>query len=208
MDKLRACIVANYYANAGITKLPEVNSLSAASCFKEVVLYCTVALTTISSVSQHASKSDPAVLNHPAIRRFLESPSRSSSPLNQGSETPSLAHSESESLSQQGEGAERDGEGAWREDGSRHERRPGRNTGKVSSSDKVCSSVIGINTASFFIFYQACNAPRHLLQDTFGVPLSLGAEQRVTYHTTGNEASRLYAKKTIVVGNVSRYVTK
>ncbi|XP_059201024.1 YEATS domain-containing protein 2 [Centropristis striata] len=143
MDKLRACIVANYYANAGLTKLPE-----------------------------HASKSDPAVLNHPAIRRFLESPSRSSSPLNQGSETPSLAHSESESLSQQGEGAERDGEGAWREDGSRQERRPGRNTGK----------------------------------DTFGVPLCSGAEQRVTYHTTGNEASRLYAKKTIVVGNVSRYI--
>ncbi|XP_035525961.1 YEATS domain-containing protein 2 isoform X2 [Morone saxatilis] len=143
MDKLRACIVANYYANAGMSKHPE-----------------------------HASKSDPAVLNHPAIRRFLESPSRSSSPLNQGSETQSLVHSESESLSQQGEGADRDGEGAWREDGSRQERRPGRNTGK----------------------------------DTFGVPLSIGAEQRVTYHTTGNEASRLYAKKTIVVGNVSKYI--
>lgn len=76
------------------------------------------------------------MLNHPAIRRFLESPSRSSSPLNQGSETPSLAQSESESLSQQGEGAERDGEGAWREDSSRHERRPGRNTGKVSVTDE------------------------------------------------------------------------
>ncbi|XP_070701697.1 YEATS domain-containing protein 2 [Pempheris klunzingeri] len=143
MDKLRACIVANYYASAGMTKHPE-----------------------------HAAKSDPAVLNHPAIRRFLESPSRSSSPLNQGSETPSLAHSESESLSQQGEGAERDGEGAWREDSSRQEHRPGRNTGK----------------------------------DTFGVSLSTGAEQRVTYHTTGIEASRLYAKKTIVVGNVSKYI--
>nr|XP_019965896.1 PREDICTED: YEATS domain-containing protein 2 isoform X2 [Paralichthys olivaceus] len=143
MDKLRACIVANYYANAGITKLPE-----------------------------HAPKSDPAVLNHPAIRRFLESPSRSSSPLNQGSETPSLAHSESESLSQQGEGSERDVEGAWREDSSRQERRPGRNTGK----------------------------------DTFGVPSSVGADQRVIYHTTGDEASRLYAKKTIVVGNVSKYI--
>ncbi|XP_063742700.1 YEATS domain-containing protein 2 isoform X2 [Eleginops maclovinus] len=143
MDKLRACIVANYYASAGITKH-----------------------------SEHASKSDPAMLNHPAIRRFLESPSRSSSPLNQGSETQSLAQSESESLSQQGEGAEREGEGAWREDSSRPERRPGRNTGK----------------------------------DTFGVPLSSGAEQRVTYHTTGNESSRLYAKKTIVVGNVSRYI--
>ncbi|XP_034051996.1 YEATS domain-containing protein 2 [Gymnodraco acuticeps] len=143
MDKLRACIVANYYASAGIIKHPE-----------------------------HASKSDPAMLNHPAIRRFLESPSRSSSPLNQGSETQSLVQSESESLSQQGEGAEREGEGAWREAGSRQDRRPGRNTGK----------------------------------DTFGVPLSSGAEQRVTYHPTGNEASRLYAKKTIVVGNVSRYI--
>uniref|UniRef100_A0A3Q1IK81 YEATS domain-containing protein 2 n=1 Tax=Anabas testudineus TaxID=64144 RepID=A0A3Q1IK81_ANATE len=143
MDKLRACIVANYYANVGMSKVPE-----------------------------HASKNDPAVLNHPAIRRFLESPSRSSSPLNQGSETPSLGHSESESLSHQGEGAERDGEGVWREDISRQERRPGRNTGK----------------------------------DTFGVPSSIGAEQRVTYHTTGDEASRLYVKKTIVVGNVSKYI--
>uniref|UniRef100_A0A669EE31 YEATS domain-containing protein 2 n=1 Tax=Oreochromis niloticus TaxID=8128 RepID=A0A669EE31_ORENI len=141
MDKLRACIVANYYASAGLTKL-----------------------------SEHTSKSDPAVLNHPAIRRFLESPSRSSSPLNQGSETPSLVQSESESLSQQGDGAERNGEGAWREESSRQERRPGRNTGK----------------------------------DTFGVPSS--AEQRVTYHTTGDDASRLYAKKTIVVGNVSKYI--
>lgn len=40
------------------------------------------------------------------------------------------------------------------------------------------------------------------------MPSSIGAEQRVTYHTTGNEASRLYAKKTIVVGNVSKYVIK
>lgn len=44
------------------------------------------------------------------------------------------------------------------------------------------------------------------MQDTFGVPSSLGAEPRVTYHTSGAEASRLYAKKTIVVGNVSKYV--
>ncbi|XP_056149245.1 YEATS domain-containing protein 2 [Lampris incognitus] len=143
MDKLRACIVANYYANAGLPKLPEVS----------------------------ATKSDPAVLNHPAIRRFLESPSRSSSPLNQGSDTPSLAPSDAESLSQQ-EGTERDGEGTWREEISRQERRPGRNTGK----------------------------------DTFGIPSSVGAEHRVTYHTTGDEASRLYAKKTIVVGNVSKYI--
>ncbi|KAM8839740.1 YEATS domain-containing protein 2 isoform 2-T2 [Synchiropus picturatus] len=142
MDKLRACIVANYYANAGMTKL------------------------------QEGSKSDPGVLNHPAIRRFLESPSRSSSPLNQGSETPSLIQSESESLSQHGDGTDKETEAAWKEDSSRQERRPGRNTGK----------------------------------DTFGVPLVMGNEQRVTYHTTGDEASRLYAKKTIVVGNVSKYI--
>uniref|UniRef100_A0A3P9PR78 YEATS domain-containing protein 2 n=1 Tax=Poecilia reticulata TaxID=8081 RepID=A0A3P9PR78_POERE len=133
MDKLRACIVANYFASSGTLK------------------------------------SDPAVLNHPAIRRFLESPSRSSSPLNQGSETQSLAHSECESLSQQGDGTERNGEGTWKEDGGKQERRPGRNTGK----------------------------------DTFGVPSPMDVEQRVTYHTTGDEASRLYVKKTIVVGNVS-----
>uniref|UniRef100_A0A3B5KPX2 YEATS domain-containing protein 2 n=1 Tax=Xiphophorus couchianus TaxID=32473 RepID=A0A3B5KPX2_9TELE len=139
MDKLRACIVANYFASSGITKPPET------------------------------LKSDPAVLNHPAIRRFLESPSRSSSPLNQGSETQSLAHSECESLSQQGDGTERNGEGMWREDSSKQERRPGRNTGK----------------------------------DTFGVPSPMDVEQRVTYHSTGDEASRLYVKKTIVVGNVS-----
>ncbi|XP_014840282.1 PREDICTED: YEATS domain-containing protein 2 isoform X1 [Poecilia mexicana] len=143
MDKLRACIVANYFASSGITKPPE-----------------------------HTLKSDPAVLNHPAIRRFLESPSRSSSPLNQGSETQSLAHSECESLSQQGDGTERNGEGTWREDGGKQERRPGRNTGK----------------------------------DTFGVPSPMDVEQRVTYHTTGDEASRLYVKKTIVVGNVSKYI--
>ena len=80
-------------------------------------------------MSQHASKSDPAVLNHPAIRRFLESPSRSSSPLNQGSETPSLGQSESESLSQQGDESEKDG--VYREDGGRQESRPGRNVGRV-----------------------------------------------------------------------------
>lgn len=86
-------------------------------------------------MSQHASKSDPAVLNHPAIRRFLESPSRSSSPLNQDSETPSLGQSESESLSQQGDEVEKDG--VSREDVGRQEGRPGRNTGRVSWNNRV-----------------------------------------------------------------------
>ncbi|CAL8281673.1 unnamed protein product [Lota lota] len=141
MDKLRACIVANYYANAGLTKIPE-----------------------------HAAKSDAAVLNHPAIRRFLECPSRSSSPLNQGSETPSVPPSECESLSQHGDGAER---ASWRQ-GGRGEGRPGRNTGK----------------------------------DTFGVSAATAetAEPRAACHTSGDEASRLFMKKTIVVGNVSKYI--
>lgn len=32
-------------------------------------------------------------------------------------------------------------------------------------------------------------------------------DQHITFHTTGEEASRLYVKKTIVVGNVSKYST-
>lgn len=40
---------------------------------------------------------DSTVFNHPTIKKFLESPSRSSSPVNQGSETLSVNHSESES---------------------------------------------------------------------------------------------------------------
>ncbi|KAJ8389558.1 hypothetical protein AAFF_G00117950 [Aldrovandia affinis] len=146
MDKLRACIVANYYANTGQPK-----------------------------VLEQSAKSDPSVFNHPAIKRFLESPSRSSSPLNHGSETPSLVHSETESLSQLGEGLDRDVEGGWREEASRPERRPGRNTGKVS-------------------------------EDTFGVSVPQDGDQCFTYHTTGDDTSRLYVKKTIVVGNVSKYI--
>ncbi|KAJ8274613.1 hypothetical protein COCON_G00092380 [Conger conger] len=143
MDKLRACIVANYYANAGQPK-----------------------------VQEQSAKSDPSVFNHPAIKRFLESPSRSSSPLNQGSETPSLVQSETESLSQLGEGLERDGEGGWRDESGRPERRPSRNTGK----------------------------------DTFGVAVPRDGDQRFTFHTTGEDSSRLYVKKTIIVGNVSKYI--
>uniref|UniRef100_A0A672RVI8 YEATS domain-containing protein 2 n=1 Tax=Sinocyclocheilus grahami TaxID=75366 RepID=A0A672RVI8_SINGR len=141
MDKLRACIVANYYANAGQT--PDV-------------IWIILPMF-------------PSVLNHPAIKRFLDSPSRSSSPLNQNSETPSQVQSETESFSQHGEAGEREMD-SGREDGAPRERRPGRNTGK----------------------------------DTFGVTSSL--EQHVTYHTTGDEASRLYMKKTIVMGNVSKYI--
>ncbi|MBN3284003.1 YETS2 protein, partial [Polyodon spathula] len=143
MDKLRACIVANYYSNAGQPKVSE------------------------------GAKCDPSVFNHPAIKRFLESPSRSSSPLNQGSETPSLVHSETESLTHLSEcQLDKEGEHLYKEEPGRQERRPGRNTGK----------------------------------DTFGVSSVQDTDQRVTYHTTGEDSSRLYVKKTIVVGNVSKYI--
>ncbi|XP_063075637.1 YEATS domain-containing protein 2 isoform X2 [Engraulis encrasicolus] len=147
MDKLRACIVANYYANAGQPKAPETTSRSSTS-----------------------------VLNHPAIKRFLEPPSRSSSPLNQGSEAASIGPSDSEALAQHPSGSHGDRDGTLREVGGSTERRPGRNTGK----------------------------------DTFGVPSSAAVaaapEPHVTHHSAGDEGSRLYVKKTIVVGNVSKYI--
>ncbi|XP_066511576.1 YEATS domain-containing protein 2-like isoform X1 [Hoplias malabaricus] len=143
MDKLRACIVASYYAQAGLPKVFE------------------------------PSKGDLSVLNHPAIKRFIELPSRSSSPLNQGLEVPSVGQLESESLSQHEETADlyESDSRSWRAEAcSQQEHRPGRNIGK----------------------------------DTFGVPSP--ADPHVTYHTTGEEATRLYVKKTIVVGNVSKYI--
>uniref|UniRef100_A0A8C9VD85 YEATS domain-containing protein 2 n=1 Tax=Scleropages formosus TaxID=113540 RepID=A0A8C9VD85_SCLFO len=133
MDKLRACIVANYYASAGQPKVLE------------------------------ASRSDTSVLNHPAIRRFLESPSRSSSPFNQGSDVPSLVPSETESLSQLTEGPER-------EEAPKLDRVVSRTVGKVSP----------------------------LVAATL--------EQRFVYHASGEDSYRLYVKKTIVVGNVSKYI--
>uniref|UniRef100_A0A8C9T6K9 YEATS domain-containing protein 2 n=1 Tax=Scleropages formosus TaxID=113540 RepID=A0A8C9T6K9_SCLFO len=123
MDKLRACIVANYYASAGQPKVLEVRA--------------------------HV---DTSVLNHPAIRRFLESPSRSSSPFNQGSDVPSLVPSETESLSQLTEGPER-------EEAPKLDRVVSRTVGKVSP----------------------------LVAATL-------------------DSYRLYVKKTIVVGNVSKYI--
>uniref|UniRef100_A0A8D0CKI0 YEATS domain-containing protein 2 n=1 Tax=Scleropages formosus TaxID=113540 RepID=A0A8D0CKI0_SCLFO len=135
MDKLRACIVANYYASAGQPKVLE------------------------------ASRSDTSVLNHPAIRRFLESPSRSSSPFNQGSDVPSLVPSETESLSQLTEGPERE---------------------EAPKLDRVVSRTVG--------------------KDTFGGRVPADGEQRFVYHASGEDSYRLYVKKTIVVGNVSKYI--
>ncbi|RXM31463.1 hypothetical protein EOD39_6967 [Acipenser ruthenus] len=113
MDKLRACIVANYYSNAG----------------------------------------------QPKVSKW--------------SETPSLIHSETESLTHLSEyKLDKEGEHLYKEEPGRQERRPGRNIGK----------------------------------DTFGVSSVQDTGQRVTYHTTGEDSSHLYVKKTIVVGNVSKYI--
>uniref|UniRef100_A0A8B9MUH8 YEATS domain-containing protein 2 n=1 Tax=Accipiter nisus TaxID=211598 RepID=A0A8B9MUH8_9AVES len=125
MDKLRACIVANYYASAGLLKAGE----GTRSC-------------------------DATVLNHPSIKKFLESPSRSSSPANQGSDTPSANHSESDSLSQHNDFL------------------LDKDNGNLDADERGGHIVGGQRNAG-------------LLND---------------------ETSRLYVKKTIVVGNVSKYI--
>ncbi|KAF6122678.1 YEATS domain containing 2 [Phyllostomus discolor] len=146
MDKLRACIVANYYASAGLLK-----------------------------VSEGSKTCDTMVFNHPAIKKFLESPSRSSSPANQRSETPSANHSESDSLSQHNDFlSDKDNNSNMDIEerlSNNMEQKPSRNTGRDPSS----------------------------------VSGSHKTEQR-NADLTGDETSRLFVKKTIVVGNVSKYI--
>ncbi|XP_045054524.2 YEATS domain-containing protein 2 isoform X5 [Desmodus rotundus] len=146
MDKLRACIVANYYASAGLLK-----------------------------VSEGSKTCDTMVFNHPAIKKFLESPSRSSSPANQRSETPSANHSESDSLSQHNDFlSDKDNNSNMDIEerlSNNVEQKPSRNTGR----------------------------------DTSSVSGSHKTEQR-NADLTGDETSRLFVKKTIVVGNVSKYI--
>ncbi|XP_062902142.1 YEATS domain-containing protein 2 isoform X5 [Mobula hypostoma] len=150
MDKLRACIVANYYASAVQSK-----------------------------VTEGPRSYDPTVLNHPVIKKFLESPSRSSSPANQRSETSSANQSETDSVTHQTDSfldkeGEQEQQTAANEDihpdGS--EKRVGRKSG----------------------------------QDTCGVPTPQEIERRCAYLTSSDDPSRLYVKKTIVVGNVSKYI--
>ncbi|XP_078065293.1 YEATS domain-containing protein 2 isoform X11 [Mustelus asterias] len=150
MDKLRACIVANYYASAVQPKVAEA-----------------------------PKPYDPTVFNHPVIKKFLESSSRSSSPANQRSETPSANQSETDSVTHQADTfLDKESEqeqltlACERIQPDRLEKRAGRSTG----------------------------------QDTFGVPTQQEIEKRCTYLTTSEDPSRLYVKKTIVVGNVSKYI--
>ncbi|XP_025065538.1 YEATS domain-containing protein 2 isoform X9 [Alligator sinensis] len=145
MDKLRACIVANYYASAGLLKAGEGTK----TC-------------------------DSMVFNHPSIKKFLESPSRSSSPANQGSDTPSANHSESDSLSQHTDFLlDKDNGNLDVEERLTNnlDQRPNRGTGR----------------------------------DTSGVLSAQKAGQR-NAGLSSEETSRLFVKKTIVVGNVSKYI--
>uniref|UniRef100_A0A8C3MUC6 YEATS domain-containing protein 2 n=1 Tax=Geospiza parvula TaxID=87175 RepID=A0A8C3MUC6_GEOPR len=145
MDKLRACIVANYYASAGLLKAGE----GTRSC-------------------------DATILNHPSIKKFLESPSRSSSPANQGSDTPSANHSESDSLSQHNDFL------------------LDKDNGSLDADERLTNSLDQ---------RQSRNAGR----DSSGVSSSQKPGQR-NAGLSNDETSRLYVKKTIVVGNVSKYI--
>eukprot|EP00076_Gallus_gallus_P013987 XP_015132663.1 YEATS domain-containing protein 2 isoform X5 [Gallus gallus] len=145
MDKLRACIVANYYASAGLLKPGE----GTRSC-------------------------DATILNHPSIKKFLESPSRSSSPAHQGSDAPSANHSESDSLSQHNDFF------------------LDKDSGSLDADERLANSLDQ---------RQSRSAGR----DSLGVSSSQKTGQR-NAGLSNDETSRLYVKKTIVVGNVSKYI--
>ncbi|XP_064021450.1 YEATS domain-containing protein 2 isoform X5 [Pogoniulus pusillus] len=145
MDKLRACIVANYYASAGLLKAGE----GTRPC-------------------------DATILNHPSIKKFLESPSRSSSPANQGSDTPSANHSESDSLSQHNDFL------------------LDKDNGNLDADERLTNSLDQRQS-------------RSTGRDSSGVSSSQKPGQR-NAGLSSDETSRLYVKKTIVVGNVSKYI--
>nr|XP_025965373.1 YEATS domain-containing protein 2 isoform X1 [Dromaius novaehollandiae] len=145
MDKLRACIVANYYASAGLLKAGE----GTRSC-------------------------DATILNHPSIKKFLESPSRSSSPANQGSDTPSANHSESDSLSQHNDFL------------------LDKDNGNLDADERLTNNLDQRQS-------------RNTGRDSSGVSSSQKPGQR-NAGLSNDETSRLYVKKTIVVGNVSKYI--
>lgn len=113
--------------------------------------------------------------NHPAIKKFLESPSRSSSPTNQRSETPSANHSESDSLSQHND----------------------------FLSDKDNNSNVDVEERFSSIGEQRLS--RNTGRDTSSISGSHKRELR-SADLAGDETSRLFVKKTIVVGNVSKYI--
>ncbi|XP_040204906.1 YEATS domain-containing protein 2 isoform X2 [Rana temporaria] len=138
MDKLRAYIVANYYASAGFGKGHEGTS----AC-------------------------DPTILNHPSIKKFLESPSRASSPANHRSDTPSVSNSETESICTHSELLDKD--------------------------SHVATKTVHKGTSA---------ADGKLVKDS--VPTE--NDNQTAGFTRSVDTSRRFVKKTLVVGNVSRYI--
>ncbi|ELK00749.1 YEATS domain-containing protein 2 [Pteropus alecto] len=216
MDKLRACIVANYYASAGLLKVSEGSKTCDAMVFNHPAIKKFLESPSRSSspanqrsetpsanhsenhigefelhfmgagrflkdfkhdpkIDKGSKTCDAMVFNHPAIKKFLESPSRSSSPANQRSETPSANHSESDSLSQHND----------------------------FLSDKDNNSNVDIEERLSNNMEQ--RPSRNTGRDASNITGSHKSEQR-NADLTGDETSRLFIKKTIVVGNVSKYI--
>ncbi|XP_075057809.1 YEATS domain-containing protein 2 isoform X2 [Mixophyes fleayi] len=139
MDKLRAYIVANYYASAGFSKGQEGTS----AC-------------------------DPTTLNHPSIKKFLESPSRASSPANHRSDTPSVNNSETESVCAHNELLDKDSQVTAK---TVHKGTSG--TDERLGKDSLTTENVDKKTSGFM---------------------------------RSEDTSRRFVKKTIVVGNVSKYI--
>ncbi|KAJ1089656.1 hypothetical protein NDU88_002805 [Pleurodeles waltl] len=146
MDKLRACIVANYYASAGLPKIQEGPRLC-----------------------------DQMAFNHPSIKKFLECPLQPSSPVNHSFESLSASYSETDPLSQNNDlflSKESNNLEMRERFSNAMEQRPG----------------------------------RHSRQDSEGAQIFAKVVKRNTSFKAGDDPSRLYVKKTIVVGNVSKYI--
>ncbi|XP_044146733.1 YEATS domain-containing protein 2 isoform X2 [Bufo gargarizans] len=138
MDKLRAYIVANYYASAGVSKAQEATS----SC-------------------------DPTILNHPSIKKFIESPSRAASPANHRSDTPSANNSETDSVCTHSE---------------------------LDKDNQVLSKAIHKGTSPTDV---------NLVKDAASTE---NINDKSTGFAGSEDTSRRFVKKTIVVGNVSKYI--
>uniref|UniRef100_H3BA59 YEATS domain-containing protein 2 n=1 Tax=Latimeria chalumnae TaxID=7897 RepID=H3BA59_LATCH len=147
MDKLRACIVANYYASAGQPKAPE--------------LFHTSSRLTLNT----------------GTKKGLPSPI--SGDIDQGEETvtPYTKHSEVD-----------------------------QGIGKVNQNLKTKKT-----TPNNFVYIRLCLSVMEAIEDnkghdTFGVSAQQRTDQRSTSLLTSEDPLLLYVKKTIVVGNVSKYI--
>lgn len=194
MDKLRACIVANYFANAGMTKVPEVSPhrSSVLNCChgnwpKTAVLFFPSMLPRMTRLFWTTRPSDGSWSHRPAP---LLPSTRAPRPPPWASRSRNPSRSREMNL---------------RKTACTEKTVAGRRAGLDATRAEWVETIELIFWFSFIhlIFQESYILT---LQDTFGVPSSLGTEHRVTYHTSGPESSRLYAKKTIVVGNVSKYV--